>query len=68
VNSEYAKCLVADRVDVATTCPTYLDRGGADCSEYYACLADEIECRDGVILHRGEVPGGPDDRRCTGCL
>jgi hypothetical protein len=69
VNAEYTACGVTPLIDTTNTCPTYLDRGGADCSEYYACLAEEIECRDGTIVHRGEIAdGGPDDRRCSGCL
>lgn len=69
VNAEYTTCGAPNRIDATNTCPAYLDRGGADCSEYYACLAEEIECRDGTIVHRGEIAdGGPDDRRCSGCL
>jgi hypothetical protein len=70
VNAEYAACGVVERIDVGSTCPAYLDRGGADCSEYYACLGDEIQCRNGTLYHRGEDgdPNTPDDRRCTGCV
>jgi len=79
VNVEYANCGYGNiTVDEATSCPAYLDRGGSDCNEYYDCLAANIECRcpngaetcaqgDGAIVHQGEVDGGPDDRRCTGC-
>lgn len=79
VNAEYAACGYGDiTVDTASSCPAYLDRGGSDCNEYYDCLAANIECRcpngaaacargDGAIVHQGEVDGGPDDRRCTGC-
>ena len=60
VNAEYEACEIESNIDEGSTCPDSLNEGGADCTEYYGCLADGYTCNDGTM----DIDTGD----CTGCV